>query len=69
MERCVLKPRAARRRPQALWAVLTPAEAMRLGQALAIHFEDDPADPGWHHHVGSGDCELTIAIEADPESI
>ena len=48
---------------QPLWAVLSPAEARLLMESLAVFFEESEDDPGWHHHVGEGADELTIAIE------
>ena len=47
-----------------VWAVLTPEDAFMLKEALVIYFEDDPPDPGWHHHLSQGDEGLTLAIEA-----
>jgi hypothetical protein len=29
----------------------------------ALEFEEDPMDPGFHHHVGEGDRDLTIAVD------
>ena len=52
-----------------VWAVLTPEEAFMLKEALIIYFEDDPPDPGWHHHFGQGDEGLTIAVELLPQSV
>ena len=52
--------------PQALWMVLDKQEATGLMVALQLFFEEmaeGQSDPGWHHHVGEGDCELTIAID------
>jgi hypothetical protein len=51
------------------WAVLTPEEAHDLATALIDYFDaaaggDDQT--GWHHHVGAGDQELTVAIEHVP---
>jgi hypothetical protein len=35
-----------------------------MAQALDVYLEDESADRGWHHHVGAGECELTIAIDS-----
>ena len=45
-----------------VWAVFTPAELEELFVALQYLFDEDDRDPGWHHHVGHGDSELTITI-------
>ena len=47
-----------------VWAVLTPEDAFMLKEALIIYFDDDPPDPGWHHHLSQRDEGLTLAIEA-----
>jgi hypothetical protein len=51
------------------WAVFTAAEAHALATAL-IHYFDAALEGedqlGWHHHVGTGDQELTVAIEDAP---
>jgi hypothetical protein len=52
---------------QALWAVLSEDEAMLLIEALDYFIRDEPRDPGWHHHIGQGDCELTITVEASSD--
>ena len=48
------------------WAVLTAEEAHELATALIDYFDalaEGQAEPGWHHHLGRSDQELTIAIE------
>ena len=48
-----------------VWAYLSPAEARELLLALQYWAEDeDHLDP-WHHHLGSNERELTIAIDLD----
>ena len=37
-----------------------------LKEALLIYLDEDPPDPGWHHHLGEGDQGLTIAVELSP---
>lgn len=51
-------------RPQVLWVWLNRREARDLMTGLLNYFEQNPVDPGWHHHIGEGDCELTITIES-----
>ena len=48
------------------WGVLTEDEAFDLLVALAFYFRETSRDPGWHHHVGEGDQEFTVAIEPEP---
>jgi len=54
--------------PQALWLVLDREEALLLAEALRFYFEEDPVDPGWHHHIGEEDGAFTLAIEAPGRS-
>lgn len=49
--------------PGAAWALMTEDEAFELLLALAVYFRDEQRDPGWHHHVGEDEHELTIAID------
>ena len=45
-----------------VWAVFTPTELEELFSALRYLFDQDDRDPGWHHHVGHGESELTSTI-------
>jgi len=47
----------------AVWAILSENDARNLMLALEYYFKEEPRDPGWHHHIGKADQELTIAIE------
>jgi hypothetical protein len=52
-----------------MWAVFTPEEAHELATALIYYFDavaDGEDQEGWHHHVGAGEQELTVAIEDGP---
>jgi len=42
-------------------------EAFELLLALAFYFRDEQREPGWHHHVGEGEHELTVAIDPGGE--
>ena len=33
-----------------------------LTLSLQYHFAENEPDPGWHHHIGEGDNELTVTI-------
>jgi hypothetical protein len=46
-----------------VWAILTPDEASDLLDSLVYYFEEDPVDPGWHHHIGEGHTKLMVVIE------
>jgi len=46
------------------WLYLTEDEAALLMTALSFHFDEDEPRAGWHHHMGSTDPTVTIAIEA-----
>jgi len=47
-----------------VWAILTVEEAHELFDALRDWIADDPKDPEWHCHLGTGDSQLTVAIKA-----
>lgn len=51
-------------KPEGVRIVLTRQEAWDLKVAFDYFFED-PSGPGWHHHVGEGDDEITIEIQFD----
>lgn len=48
-----------------VWAYLSPDEARDLLRALRYWAEDEPEEPGWHHHISDSGRELTIAINAE----
>ncbi len=48
---------------ESVWVVMTRYEAEMLATALVSYFEEDPPDPGWHHHIQGDPGQLTIAIE------
>ncbi len=50
-----------------VWLVLSRYEAELLLRALEAYFDEDPPDPGWHHHLQGDPGQLTMAIELDPE--
>jgi hypothetical protein len=52
----------------AVRAWLSQAEAHELAAALIDYFDEaavGATDPGWHHHLGTGEHELTIAVDLD----
>ena len=54
--------------PNDIWAYLTPREAYELMLALQYRAEEQPPDPGWHHHLKGDGRELTLAVEPSQPS-